>query len=280
MGNVAYYNGVFSERDELKIPITDRALFFGDAVYDMMVGETGKIHQANEHVDRLLQSARAIELKHSYTADMIYEILINAIQKSALPSYTVYVQLSRNSSKRIHSSLSANGANLLVIVEDYALIKKPEGIKLITAEDKRYRYCNVKTVNLLPAVLASAKAEEADCDEAIFYRGQTVTECAHSNVFIIKDNILFTHPLSEHILSGITRRHVIIGAAELGMRCKEEPFDLSALYLADEILITSTTRLLRFATHVDGIAVGGRQPNAVDALHSFLLWEYQTNFHK
>lgn len=280
MGDIAYYNGCFSERDELRIPITDRSFFFGDAVYDMMIGEGGLIHQAEEHIERLFRSAALIGIRPSFTQDDLLNLAYLAVEKSRLGSYSVYAQISRCSKKRIHSYHSSGGENLLITVEEHKLKKEVEYIKLITLEDLRYRYCNVKTVNLLPAVLASGKAEEAGCEEAIFYRGRTVTECAHSNVSIIKNGAIYTHPNSDVILPGITRKHLLATASLLGIPTYEIPFTVADLYSADEILISSTTKLLRFAKEIDGIKVGGRCSSLAALLYGGLLDEYEKNCHK
>ena len=274
MSSIAYYNGEFFGRDELRIPISDRAVFFGDAVYDMMIGDGGKIHQADEHIERLLFGASAIGIKHPYSADSLYEKMVQVIKKSALPSYKIYISISRDAAIRDHSYLSSRGANLLIIAEEYSLCREIENLSLISCEDKRYRFCNIKTANLLPAVLASTEAEKVGCGEAVFIRDGIVTECSHSNISILLCDTLYTHPLSDVILPGITRRHLLLAARHLGLKCKEVPFGIGELFRADEVIITSTTKLLRRAAHLDGAVVGGRNFALLEALHRFLLDEY------
>jgi D-alanine transaminase len=116
--------------------------------------------------------------------------------------------------------------------------------------------CNVKTLNLLPAVLASKKAEESGCDEAVFIRDGIVTECAHSNIFTVKDGIVYTHPKGPHILPGITRKRVLYFCEQLGIECHEKKFTKSELLTADEILVTSTTKLCVRADEIDKSGVG------------------------
>lgn len=275
MSEIAYYNGCLFEKGEVKIPISDRALFFGDAVYDVMVGQMGRIHQAYEHIERLLYGACAIELNHPYSADMLFDLISDLVKKSSLSHYKIYIQLSRTAKERNHSFRSAEGCGLLIMIDSFELNKELNPIKLITVEDKRYRFCNIKTINLLPAVLASTAAEERGCEEAVFHRGSIVTECSHSNISIICNDILYTHPLSDLILPGITRKHLLEGAKSMGLVCRQEPFTLSDLYSANEVLITSTTKLLRVASEIDTIKVGGRARACADALFRFLLDEYE-----
>jgi D-alanine transaminase len=120
-------------------------------------------------------------------------------------------------------------------------------LHLVAYEDKRHRMCNIKALNLLPSVLASAFALSEGADEAVFHRGDTVTECAHSNLHIIKDGTLFTHPLGELILPGIERAHLVTVCKRLGIDVKEVPFTLQELRCCDEVLVSSTTRICNLA---------------------------------
>ena len=111
--------------------------------------------------------------------------------------------------------------------------------------------CHVKTLNLIPAVLASHKASSLGKDEAVFHRNGTVTECAHSNVHIISNSVLITHPLDNHILPGISRKHMIAVCERMGIKVVERAFSVYELFKADEVLVTSTSKLALPASHVD-----------------------------
>ena len=115
--------------------------------------------------------------------------------------------------------------------------------------------CDVKTVNLLPAVLASKKAADNGCDEAVFVRDGIVTECAHSNIAIVKDGILYTHPLSPFILPGVTRKRLLYFCDKLKINYVEKGFSYGDMSDADEILVTSTTKLCLAAKKIDGIEI-------------------------
>ena len=273
MTGYAYYNGKFGRKDEIGIPLSDRVIYFGDAVYDVAVGKGGRLHQGEEHIERLLGNARALGFGCTYSQDYIEETVGEAVRLSRYESYTVYIQLSRRCEVRVHSPSGCCDVNLLITVDEGFPL--PSGdVKLISLEDKRYRYCNIKTTNLLPAVIYSGLAEEDGCEEAVLYRGNVVTECAHSNVSILKDGILYTHPECELILPGITRKHLLLGAREMGIECREVPFSLSELYGCDECLVTSTTRLCRRGVELDGVKIGGRDGERFSRLSSFLLEEF------
>jgi len=274
MMGYAYYNGQFSRKDEIRIGLSDRVIYFGDAVYDVAVGRGGRLHQGDEHIGRLLSGALALGFECPYTADDIEDIVSGVVRRAGYKAYTVYMQLSRDAEHRVHSPSVSRGINLLVTVDELTYNAGGGEVKLISLEDKRYRYCNIKTVNLLPAVMYSRLAEEAGCEEAALHRGGVVTECAHSNISIIRDGVLYTHPEGELILPGITRRHLLMGARALGIECREVPFTLAELYRCDECLVTSTTRLCRRGIELDGVRIGGRDGERFSRLSNYLLEEF------
>ena len=130
--------------------------------------------------------------------------------------------------------------------------------RCITLEDTRFLHCDIKTINLLPAVIANQRAEEAGCDEAIFHRGERVTECSHSNVHIIKDGRLITAPCDNLILPGITRAHILSICKQKGIEVIEEPFTLDEMMAADEVFFSSSSALTCRIREIDGRPVGGK----------------------
>ena len=157
---------------------------------------------------------------------------------------------------------------------------KPSGssqkIVLVTHEDIRYTLCDIKTLNLLPNVLFSQYAKERGAHECILHRGNRVTECAHSNVHIIKDGALITPPADRFILKGVAREHLIKACDALGIAVKIHPFTLEEVYGAEEVIVTSSGSLCLQAQSVDGIAVGGKQQELIIALQSYLLEEFRS----
>lgn len=274
MAGYAYYDGEFGKRESIKIPLSDRAIFFGDGVYDAAVGVGDKIFLLKEHIDRFFDNLKRLSIAPPFTKDRFAELLFETVNKSGIDEYFLYFQLSRGSSKRIHSYVDANEAHILITVDGFSVPEPKKNLKLITAEDLRYYYCDVKTVNLLPAVLASGAAQKNGCDEAVFHRGPVVTECAHSNISILKNRVLYTHPKNRLILSGISRARLIFHAKRLGIECIERPFTLSELFSADEVIVTSTSRLCAAAESVNGISVGGDDSETIDVLFSEIYREF------
>ena len=131
-------------------------------------------------------------------------------------------------------------------------------LKLVSTEDTRFLHCNIKTLNLLPNVMAAEKAHEAGCDECVFHRGDIVTECAHSNISILKDGVFITHPTDHYILPGISRMHLIQECRRLGIPVDETPFTMKELREADEIIVSSSTKLALRACELEGQTAGGK----------------------
>lgn len=125
-------------------------------------------------------------------------------------------------------------------------------IGLSSTEDTRFLHCDIKTLNLLPAVMAAQKAQEEGCQECVFHRGEVVTECSHSNISILKDGVLRTHPLDRYILPGIARKHLLMAAVRRNIPIDERPFTMDELRQADEVLVTSSSKLCLVAGQLEG----------------------------
>ena len=276
MSGYAYYNGAFGSRESISIPLCDRSVFFGDSVYDAMIGMNGRIYQLQEHVERLIGNCATLGFPNVPTHGTISDLLSEVVGRSGFDSYFVYVQISRQRPERAHPAAGITDCAILITVDDFTLPSPSKRLKLILCEDKRYEYCNIKTTNLLPNVIYATEARDRGCDEAILHRGDTVTECAHSNVHIIKNGALITHPNGPHILPGITRATLIDLCELRGIPVVQRPFTLDELFSADEVLITSTSKLCIPAESIDGITVGGRNENTVRMLSEAMREQFLT----
>lgn len=278
MDSYAYYNGKFGKREDIYIPLSDRSVFFGDAVYDAAIGSYDRILWEKEHIDRFFLNADRIGIKHKYTKDSLSQLLHEIGVRSMFESYFVYFQMSRSLKERIHSARNAE-ASLLITINYIELKPNPSPIKLIVREDKRYDYCDIKTINLLPAVLASTEADLEGCDEAVFVKDSIVTECSKSNISILKQGRAITHPKTNRILPGITREHLLSICKELSIPYEERGFTLEELYSADEILITGTGKLCKTASRINGVRVGGKDPYLAKKICNKMYDEYTSFCH-
>lgn len=272
---LGYYNGAMGPLDEMTVPMNDRACYFGDGVYEAAMARNGVIFGLKEHLDRLYNSAGLIDIAIPYTKDEMARILYDLLSRMDDSEIFIYWQVSRGTAMRQHE-FPENGvfANLWVTMKPGACREPDSSLKLITAEDTRFLHCNIKTLNLLPNVMVSQKAAAAGCDEAVFHRGDVVTECAHSNISILKDGVFKTHPTDHFILPGITRMHLIEECKKLLIPVDETPFTLGELFAADEVIVSSTSKLCSAACEIDGVPVGGKDKDTLKKLQKSYYGRY------
>ena len=241
----AFYNNEFSLYSDLKIPLSDRSIYFGDGIYDAFIGRNKKIYLKERHLERFFTNAKKMDLKTNVTVEMLNGIFDELIKNYEGEEFFLYLQLSRNSELRSHSYADDAKSNLLVTLTPAETKRYDTVLNLVTYEDTRHELCNVKTLNLISSVLASKYASINGCDEAILHRGNVITECAHSNIFIFSSGVLITHPLNNHILPGITRQRFIEISKANGVNTVEAKFSIKDLINADGIIVTSTTKLAK-----------------------------------
>ena len=274
MKTLGYYNGAIGEIEDMVIPMNDRVCWFGDGVYDAGPCHNYHIFAMEEHIDRFFNSAGLMKIRMPVTKQELGSLLQELVLKMDTGDLFVYVQVTRGTGPRNHVFTEGCG-NLWITLTPAGVLDGTVPLQLITVEDTRFFHCNVKTLNLLPSVLASEKAKQAGCQEAIFYRpGGRITECAHSNVHIIQDGMLRTAPTDNLILPGIARAHLIRMCKKLEIPVNETPFTLNDLFSAEEVLVTSSSNFCLHADTIDGKPVGGRQPELLERLRSALVAEF------
>lgn len=274
MKTLGYYNGKYGELEEMSIPMNDRVCWFGDGVYDAGPSRNYKIFAIDEHIDRFFNSAGLLDIEMPVTKEELKELLQEMVNKMDTGDLFVYYQVTRGTGVRDHAYTKGPG-NLWIMLKPAEISDGIEPIKLITVEDTRFLHCNIKTLNLIPSCVATEKAKKAGCQEAVFYRaGGRVTECAHSNVHIIKDEKLVTAPTDNLILPGIARAHLIRMCKKLGIPVSETPYTLKELFEAEEVLVTSSSNLCLHACEIDGKPVGGKNPELLEKIRAALLGEF------
>lgn len=272
--NLGYYNGNYGEIEEMSIPMNDRVCYFGDGVYDATYSRNYKIFALDEHIDRIYNSASLLDMNITETKDEMKAILQEMVNKMDSGENFVYWQVTRGTAKRNHAFPENEKTNLWITISPKDIVDTYKKIKLITMEDTRFFHCNIKTLNLIPSVMASEKAKQAGCDETVFHRGERVTECAHSNVHLIKDGAFVTAPTDNLILPGIARAHLIKACKKLGIPVSEVPYTVDELMNADEIIVSSSGSLCLAAEEIDGKSVGGKAPELLKKLQDEVLREF------
>ena len=266
--NVGYYNGEMGPLEEMKVPMGDRALYFGDGIYEATCVANRVPFALDDHLDRMYNSLRLLEIPFRRDRDWVRGELQRVIDAAEdAPVHLLYWQISRGNCPRSHPFPPKEvEPALMITIRPHQMKSMDRPYRLISLEDNRFKLCNIKTLNLIPSVLANQRAVERGCDEAVLHRGTRVTECAHSNISILKDGVLRTAPTDELILPGITRKHLLALAREHGIPVEETPFSMVELMNADEAIVTSSSALCMRVESIDGIPVGGKDPERIGLL--------------
>lgn len=276
--NVGYYNGEIGPLEEMKVPMNDRALYFGDGIYEATCVANRVPFAIEDHLDRMYNSLRLLEIPFTMEREQVkaeLQKVIDAADES--PVHFLYWQISRGVAPRNHPFPGDDvKPTLMAYVKPHKMKSMEVPYKLISMEDIRFKLCNIKTLNLIPSVIANQRAVERGCNEAVLHRGSRVTECAHSNISILKDGVLRTAPTDELILPGITRKHLLALAQEHGIPTDERPFTMVELMNADEAIVTSSSALCMRVESIDGIPVGGKDPERIKLLQN----AYLDKFHR
>ena len=282
--DLGYYNGKYDVIEKMTVPMTDRVCWFGDGIYEATPARNGIIYCLDEHIERFYNSAAFVEINIPYTKEELKKLLCEMVSKVDVSNTNgealLYWQMTRGADVPRNHIFPDCPPRLWITVTPRKLPDVYRKIKAITHEDIRFFMCNVKTLCLLPNVLASEKASKAGADECVQYRAEAngikkrVTEGAHSNVHCIKDGILYTAPLDNLILPGIARKNIIQACNKLGIPVKEEPFSLDFLRSADEILFSSSSNICIVATEIDGERVGGKATELLKRLQDALFEDY------
>jgi len=276
MKNLGYYNGKYDEIENMYIPMGDRVCFFGDGIYDATYSRNYKIFAIDDHVNRFFNSAALLEMNLPCTKEDLKKLLKDMVSKMDTGENFVYFQATRATDVVRNHAFPENDskANLWINIYHREIVDVYKKVKLITMEDTRFFHCNIKTLNLIPAVVASQRAKEANVTETVLHRNGRVTECAHSNVHIIKDGVFITAPTDNLILPGIARKHIISACNKLGIPVEERPYTVSDLMNADEVMISSAGSLCLSADEVDGVKVGGKGCDILKSIQDEVLREF------
>lgn len=275
MEDLAYYNGKISSISDMKVPFNDRSHFFGDGIYDATVSRNGVIFKMADHLDRFFSSMQLIGIKPNFTKVELGKLLLDLVGKLDEGDYFIYFQVSRGTAPRDHSYDPDMVPNLSIYMSPWEIdTDKTLRLKVMTAEDKRFEFCHIKTLNLLPNVIATQEATLKGLDEVVFHRNQRVTECAHSNVSILVNGVFQTAPLDTWILPGIARKYLLLASQSLGFEISETPFTVQEMLLADEVIISSSASICMVVSEIDGKPVGGKDPERLQKLQDAVYQDF------
>lgn len=264
MKELTYFNGEMVEPGAKVVSLDDRGYCFGDGVYEVVRVYNGRAFAFSYHQDRLYRSMREMDIPVRMPPDELQELHEIMIEQSEITDGYIYLQITRGVTPRYHAfERSKLEPQMYMFIKPITtdLGALQEGVKAITLPDERWARVDIKTLNLIPNILAQTKAEKKGAYTAILVRDGIVTEGATSNVFVMKDGVCYTHPANHHILKGITRQLVVTRVAPTaGITIIEREFDEAFLKDADEIFFTDTIGGIIPITTLNREPVGDGKP--------------------
>jgi D-alanine transaminase len=266
MPNIAFLNGRFMPLQDAQVSVEDRGYQFADGVYEVIRTYGGAPFQEAAHLQRLERSAAAIGLAMPFPVQRWHEHIVEGLRLAGFPECKVYLQVTRGVAPRDHAFPAATPPTAVMTIREMHPLDpdlRTRGVGVIVTDDLRWGRCDIKSINLLPNVMARQRAREADAFEVIFTRDGWVTEGAVSNVMFVQDGVLLTPREGERILSGITRTVVLCLARKGGIPVEERNVSLKELRAAQEIFLTGTTVEVLPVVRCDGLPVGSGKPGEV-----------------
>lgn len=256
---LVYLNGELVPWVQATVPVEERAMQFGDSVYEVVRYYRGEPFRMERHLARLVRSAEGIMLPLPPLAE-IRRAMDELVSRQGLLDASVYVQVSRGSGPRSHLLPEEPRPNVIAIARPAPVVRPRLALTAITTSDDRWARCYLKTTMLLPNTLARERARRRGADDAIFVRNGFVMEATASNVFVAVGGKLLTPPLTNYILAGITREVVLELAEQEGIPHAAVPIPTDLLDQADEVFLSGTLSEVSAIVAVDGRKVGDGEP--------------------
>jgi len=271
MPDLVFLDGRYVPRRDALVSVEDRAFLFGDGVYEVTRAVRGRLVEPERHLRRLERGLAALALPYTPAdAAGLLDVSHRLLAECGLlgGEALVYWQVTRGVAPRTHH-FPAAGTPPTVYASASAFTpphdRRGTGVAAITLPDQRWARCDLKTVNLLPNVMAKQAAVAAGAFEAILVRDGAVTEGSSTNVWAVVDGVAYTAPRTNYILPGVTRDVVLEVARQHGVPVREEPIFAADLPRVDELFLTGTTNDVMPVTTLDGEPVGTGRPGPVAA---------------
>lgn len=262
MTRIAYVNGRYLPLDSPAIRVEDRGYQFADAIYEVIALAAGWLVDGAAHLDRLERSLGEIDLPMPMSRRALAAVLAEVARRNRVRDGVVYLQISRGSAAR-EAAFPASSRPVLSVttrpVRGPTAALREAGVAVVTVPDQRWRRRDIKSVALLPNVLAKQRAVAAGAYEAwMLDDGGRITEGSTTNAWIVTaKGVLRTHPTGPEILAGVTRAHIAALAAGEGLKVEERAFTVAEAAAAAEAFLTSTTVGALAVTRIDGHVIGG-----------------------
>ena len=262
---LVYLNGEYVDHASARVSVDDRGFLFADGVYEVARVYDGHIFLMQPHMERLRHGLSELKIRAAGIDDLpaIAERLLDENHLRAGDA-TVYIQVTRGAASRAHAFPPPETPATIYVMakpfKQHPATYFEDGVAAITVADTRWSRCDIKSIALLPNVLANQQAKEQGAFEALFVRDGVVIEGSHSNLFGVVGGELVTYELCGYILGGITRQLILDRAPGIGIPVREGPIDLAR---ADELFLSGTTTEVMPISKVDNKAIGDGRPGPV-----------------
>ena len=268
---ILYLNGVYMPLSEGRIPVEDRGFQLADGVYEVIKVMNGRLVWLEDHLERLARNLAAVRLCEAIAEHALGQVLPELVRRSGVDHGSVYAQVTRGWAPRDFLFPHPPNPTVLAYARSKPAPSREEillGTVLHPVQDLRWARCDIKSTNLLAAVLAKEEAHEAGAHEALFMAPDgLVREGGSSNVFAVLGGVVRTHPLDNRILAGITRKHVLEMASRAGYPVEERAFSLAEIEAGStsgaEVFSASTTRDIMPVVRIGERAVSSGRPGPV-----------------
>ncbi|MGE4594241.1 MAG: aminotransferase class IV [Gammaproteobacteria bacterium] len=260
---MVYLNGKFIEKDKAYVSVMDRGFLFGDSVYEVLPVYKGNIFCIKPHLERLSESLNTIKIPNPHTFEQWRVILQQLIDHHPQhDNQSIYLQVTRGCDTDRKHTYGTLKPTIYMQSSPFEVVRKEDfltGVSAITRDDIRWSQCNTKVTSLLANIMYAQEAKQNNVEDVILCRDNIVTECSSSNIFIVKNGCVYTHPKGPHILPGITREVVLECANYCGINIKEVLTSKEDLFNADEVWVSSSTREVLPITKIDDVLINQGQ---------------------
>jgi D-alanine transaminase len=265
MGKFVWNGTELVPRAQASVDVEDRGHTFGDGIYEVFRVYGGRVFEPELHWARFERSAMELRIELPYAREAFERGVEQLLQAEGLDAGIVYLQLTRGTAPRAHPFPAEARPTVTAFTKPLArpTAALEAGTAIVTRPDIRWLRCDIKSLNLLPNVLAKQEASEAGASEAVLHRDGIVTEGSSTNIAIVKDGVVRTHPANHLILHGVTRAVALRLAGGIDIPVREETFTLEELREADEAFLLSTTVEIMPIVAIDGEPVGDGVPGPI-----------------
>lgn len=265
---IVYLNGEYVDHANAKVSVDDRGFLFADGVYEVARVYDGRVFQMQPHMERMAHGLRELRIRDDVAKEIpaIAERLLDQ-NKLRTGDATIYIQVTRGAAPRAHAFPPPETPPTVYVIakpfKNHPAKYWTDGVAAVTVPDTRWSRCDIKSIALLPNVLANQQAKDQGAFEAIFVRDDVLIEGSHSNLWAVIDGVAVTYEQCGYILGGITRKLVLDRAGAVGITAKEAPIPVADLPKIQELFLSGTTTEIMPIVKLDDHVIGDGKPGPV-----------------